>query len=155
MANHTTSEHCHVIDSCLTNHLMHLYLKLEQIRPAHEPETLNTLVSSLSYALQLTNQWLSWKNGCLVTQPPILHDVSCNILVVVTDNSKCKSLFFNSGLKLWLLVQKTVWSNYAAPLTVIHTGKLLTNLGHFLTMFYWNGPIRYELTSRVCLKWLW
>ena len=79
MAKHTTSEHSFAVDGCLIHHLMRLHLKSENILPAHDSEALQALIENMSYALQLTADWVSWKGGCLVQQPLMLYDVSATL----------------------------------------------------------------------------
>jgi hypothetical protein len=73
MAKHTTSEGSLVVEQSLRSQLMKLYNVSEMI---YGEEEIKVLTHQLSYVLQLTNVWVSWKNGSLVSEPLFIFDVS-------------------------------------------------------------------------------
>ena len=74
MAHHTTKEHGCVVEKCLVQELRQIQSSL--VAGCSVPSGKETFSSQLSHVLHLTDFWVAWKNGSLISQPLELHNVS-------------------------------------------------------------------------------
>lgn len=73
MARYTVKEHCQVVEKSLVQELQRLWNIWNDKQNSGEQESLK---SQIGFLLRLTNVWVSWKSGCLVSDPVQLFNVS-------------------------------------------------------------------------------
>ena len=73
-AKHTVKEHCHVIERTLVQELERLFRFFNEKQFSDNQE--DSLKSQVSLVLKLTDKWVSWKSGCLVSDPVKIFSVS-------------------------------------------------------------------------------
>ena len=77
MARYTVKEHCQVVEKSLVQELQRLWKIWNDKQNSGEQE--EYLKSQIGFVLRLTNVWVSWKSGCLVSDPVQLFNVSTYI----------------------------------------------------------------------------
>ena len=80
VARYTVKEHCQVVEMSLVQELQKLWSvwKDKQFSADHE----ESLKSQTAYLLRLTNVWVSWKSGSLISDPVKIFNVSMCICVL-------------------------------------------------------------------------
>lgn len=73
-ANHTVKEHCQVIERTLVQELERLFRLFNEKQFSDNQE--DSLKSQMSLVLRLTDKWVSWKSGCLISDPVKMFNVS-------------------------------------------------------------------------------
>ena len=74
MARHTVKEHCQVVEKSLVQELQRLWSVWNDKQYIGEQE--ESLKSQIGFLLRLTNVWVSWKSGSLISDPVQLFNVS-------------------------------------------------------------------------------
>lgn len=74
MARYTVKEHCQVVEKSLVQELQRLWSVWKEKQYGSEQE--ESLKSQIGFLLRLTNVWVSWKSGSLVSDPVQLFNVS-------------------------------------------------------------------------------
>ena len=80
MARFTVKEHCQVVEKSLVQELERLWSVWNDKHYSGEQE--ESLKSQIGFLLRLTNVWVSWKSGSLVSDPVQLFNVSICFLAV-------------------------------------------------------------------------
>lgn len=73
-AKHTVKEHCQVIERTLVQELESLFTLFNEKQFSDNEE--DSLKSQMSLVLRLTDKWVSWKSGCLISDPIKIFNVS-------------------------------------------------------------------------------
>lgn len=73
-AKHTVKEHCQVIEKTLVQELERLLRLFSEKQFSDNKE--DSLKSQMSLVLKLTDKWVSWKSGCLISDPVKIFNVS-------------------------------------------------------------------------------
>lgn len=74
MARYTVKEHCQVVEKSLVLELQRLWNVWNDKQYSGEQE--ESLKSQIGFLLRLTNVWVSWKSGSLISDPVQLFNVS-------------------------------------------------------------------------------
>ena len=74
IARYTAKEHCQVVEKSLVQELQRLWSVWSDKQYSGEQE--DSLKSQIGFLLRLTNVWVSWKSGSLVSDPVQLFNVS-------------------------------------------------------------------------------
>lgn len=74
MAKYTVKEHCSVVEKTLVMELERLWSIWN--RKQHDFDQAGSLQSQIGFILQLTNVWVSYKSGSLISDPIKICDVS-------------------------------------------------------------------------------
>jgi len=79
MARYTVKEHCQVVEKSLVQELQRLWSVWNEKQYGSEQE--ESLKSQIGFLLRLTNVWVSWKSGSLVSDPVQLFNVVQTMMV--------------------------------------------------------------------------
>lgn len=93
MTRYTVKEHCQVVEKSLVQELQKLWSVWNDKQYSGDQE--RSLKSQMGFLLRLTNVWVSWKSGSLVSDPVQIFNVSTNIFLCSKHNSVCSYLFTN------------------------------------------------------------
>ena len=74
MAKYTVMEHCSVVEKTLVMELERLWSIWN--KKQHDFDQAGSLQSQIGFTLQLTNVWVSYKSGSLISDPIKICDVS-------------------------------------------------------------------------------
>ena len=74
VARYTVKEHCQVVEKSLVQELQRLWSVWSDKLYRGEQE--ESLKSQIGFLLRLTNVWVSWKSGSLISDPVLLFNVS-------------------------------------------------------------------------------
>lgn len=74
MARYTVKEHCQVVEKSLVQELQRLWSVWNDKQYSGDQE--ESLKSQIGFLLRMTNVWVSWKSGSLVSDPVQLFNVS-------------------------------------------------------------------------------
>lgn len=93
MTRCTVKEHCQVVEKSLIQELQRLWSVWNDKQYSGDQE--KSLKSQIGFLLRLTNVWVSWKSGSLVSDPVQIFNVSTNIFLCSKHNIVCLYLFTN------------------------------------------------------------
>ena len=105
MAKHTVKEHCQVVEKSLVQELERLYNIYNENQSSDNQQ--DSLKSQMSFVLSLTDIWVSWKSGSLISDPVKIFSVStlCYIYMQLNPSFSNKPLThqYNGKNKITLL----------------------------------------------------
>ena len=81
MAKYTVKEHCSVVEKTLVMELERLWSIWN--KKQHDFDQAGSLQSQIGFTLQLTNVWVSYKSGSLISDPIKICDVSTCIMYIL------------------------------------------------------------------------
>ena len=93
MAKYTAKEHCQVVEKSLIQELQRLWTAWNGKQYSGEQE--ESLKRQIGFLLRLTNVWISWKSGSLVSDPAQLFNVSGYL---TTSMQRAKQYMFLNSL---------------------------------------------------------
>ena len=76
MAKYTAKEHCQVVEKSLALELERLWSIWN--KKQHSINQRESLQCQIGFILRLTNVWVSWKSGSLISDPVKIFNVSSN-----------------------------------------------------------------------------
>ena len=106
MAKYTVMEHCSVVEKTLVMELERLWSIWN--RKQHDFDQAGSLQSQIGFTVQLTNVWVSYKSGSLISDPIKICDVStciywpCHFVLLQGKPSR---------IYIITVYQQIVWAN--------------------------------------------